>query len=945
VRIPYFLWLAAAAALAQNPAADNLLKAKCVACHGATASPQGKLDLRTPEALLKGGVSGPAIVPGHSAKSLLLDKVVTGQMPPGKLKLTASETDTLRQWIDKMPAVATETVSETEVRGILQARCIACHGSEKKSGGLDLRTVASRLKGGKSGPALVPGKPGESLLYKRIVDGQMPPEKEAKQLAVELPTASETEKIRAWIAAGAPATAQPASTMAISSKDREFWAFQPPKRPALPPNNNSAANPIDKFLLAKLQAKGLQFSPEANKLALLRRAHLDLIGIPPTPAEIKAYLADTAPNAYERLIDRLLASPHYGERWGQHWLDLAGYSDSEGFGQDDGVRRFAWRYRDYVIRSLNADNPYNQFLTEQIAGDELSSEWRSAKTASPEVIDRLAATGFLRTTPDPTNSNERGLLAERMNIVSEELEVLTSSVMGLTVGCARCHNHKYDPLPQRDHYRLSAILQAAYDPYEWRSPNKRELDLAPGDERQEAETTNAPLQAEIKKLRDRLATMAEPFKTQLIDERLQALPEGVRDDLRKAAGTPMDKRTELQKYLAAKFKSTIEINDREIEKKFPEYASQAEPLRREMEVMRRKMKPPPHIRVLTDNPEPSTHYLLRRGDPAGFGEVVEPGVPEILEHPALKPYQVEPPYPGTTGRRLALARWLTQPNHPLTARVAVNQLWMRHFGRGIVPTVANFGRAGSAPSNPELLDWLATEFVEKGWSMKSMHRLMMTSQAYRQNSQADSATIAADPENALVSRMPLRRMDAETLYDSLVAVAGRLDPKPFGPPAELDIKESKEVSVKAGKDGFRRSIYVLHRRQTPVSLMDAFDHPAMTPNCTERRQSNVATQALHMMNGSMTWELARYMAGRVVDEADGDRARQVELVYLRALSRLPSAEEVKTGKEAIQSFREAWPARLAADNSDAPRTITANWLAVANFCHAILNSAEFSFID
>ena len=936
------LWLTAICAAAQSPTAETLLKTKCVACHSAT-SPQAKLDLHSHEAALKGGASGPAIVPGDAAKSLLLDKVVSGQMPPGKVKLTAAETDILRQWIDKMPAAATETVSETEVRGILQARCIACHGSGKKSGGLDLRTMASRLKGGKSGPALVPGKPEQSPMYKRIADGQMPPEKQAKELAVELPTDAETEKIRAWIAAGAPATTQPSVGMAIEPKDREFWAFQPPRRPALP--SNTATNPIDKFLLAKLRSKGLSFSPEASKLALLRRAHLDLIGIPPSPAEIKTYLADTAPDAYERLIDKLLASPHYGERWGQHWLDLAGYSDSEGFGQDDGVRRFAWRYRDYVIRSLNADKPYSTFLTEQLAGDELSNDWRNAKTASPEVIDRLAATGFLRTTPDPTNSNERGLLAERMNVVAEELEVLTSSVMGLTVGCARCHNHKYDPIPQRDHYRLSAILQAAYDPYEWRSPNKRELDLATDDERKEAEATNAPIQAELKTLRERMAIIAQPFRAQVLDERLKALPEAVREDLRTASATPADKRTELQKYLATKFKSAIEINDRELERKYPDYASQAEPLRRETEATRRKMKPIPHVRVLTDNTEPSTHYLLRRGDPASFGEVVEPGTPEILDNPALKPYKVEPPYPGTTGRRLALAKWLTQPNHPLTARVAVNQLWMRHFGRGIVPSVANFGRAGAAPSHPELLDWLATEFVEKGWSMKAMHRLMMTSRAYRQTSKVDVAVTAADPENALVSRMPLRRMDAETLYDSLVTVAGRLDAKAFGPPAELDIKDTKEVSVKATKDGFRRSIYVLHRRQTPVSLMDAFDHPAMTPNCTERRQSNVATQALHMMNGSMTWELSRYMAGRVVDDADGDRARQVELVYLRALSRMPSAGEVKTGIEAIQAFKEAWPARLASDNSDAPRAVTANWLAVANFCHAILNSAEFSFID
>ncbi|MFN0101501.1 MAG: DUF1553 domain-containing protein [Bryobacteraceae bacterium] len=923
-----------------DASAGAVFKAKCVACHGAAA--QGKLDLRTEEAALKGGVSGPAVVPGAAAKSLLLDHVVTGQMPPGKVKLTDAEMDVIRGWVNKLPAEVAAVVREHEVRGILQARCVACHGSGKASGGLDLRTMASRLKGGKSGPALVPGKPEESLLYKRIVDGQMPPEKAAKALAVELPTPSETEKIRAWIAGGAPGPAAVAVAGGVSEKDKQFWSFQPPVRPAIPVAKGLVRNPIDSFLLAKLEAKGLSYSREADKLALLRRASLDLTGLPPTPSEISAYLADTSADAYEKLIDRLLASPRYGERWGQHWLDLAGYSDSEGFGQDDGVRRFAWRYRDYVIRSLNADKPYTQFLTEQIAGDEISDDWKKAKgTVSQDILDRLAATGFLRTTPDPTNSAERGLLSERMNIVADELEVLTSSVMGLTVGCARCHNHKYDPIPQRDHYRLSAILQGAYDPYEWRTPNKRELDLALESERQEFDAINAPIQTDIKKVQEQIAKAAEPFRAQLLEERLKTLPEEVRADLKIAP----EKRSEAQKYLAEKFKSTLEINEQELVRKYPEYGREAQPLQREMQTLRGKMKPKPHVRVLTDNAEPSTHFLLRRGEPASFGEVVEPGVPVVLANASLKPYAPEPLFAGTTGRRLGLAKWLTQPNHPLTARVAVNQLWMRHFGRGIVTSVSNFGRSGTTPSHPELLDWLATEFVARGWSMKAMHRMMMTSQAYRQSSKVDATLLAADPENALVSRMPLQRMDAETLYDSLITAAGRLDATAYGPPADLDIRADKEVTVKAGKDGFRRSIYVLHRRQTPVSLMDAFDQPSMTPNCTERRRSNVATQALHMMNGSMAWELAKYMAGRVIDDADGDRARQVELVYLRALSRKPTETEVKTGMDAIASFKETWPARLTADNGAEPRASTAGWLALANYCHAILNSAEFSFVD
>jgi cytochrome c553 len=960
VVLTLFAGFASAQSSKKVPAFDADIKplftAKCAACHG--SAPQAKLDLRTPEAILKGGASGPAVVPGEAAKSLLIDKIVTGQMPPGKVKLTAAEIDSVRGWIDlglksapvEKVATAAHPVSEIEVRAILQVRCIACHGGTRREGDLDLRTVASRLKGGKSGPALVPGKPEESLMYKRIVNGTMPPERAAKLAAVELATPPEVEKLRAWIAAGAPEAVKASQPdTVVKEKDRQFWSFQPPKRPDVPTVRNKALvrNPIDAFLLAKLEAKGLSYSKEAGRLTLMRRAYLDLTGLPPTSKEVAEYEGDKSSDAYEKMIDRLLASPRYGERWGQHWLDLAGYSDSEGFGQDDGIRRFAWRYRDYVIRSLNADKPYTQFLTEQLAGDELSNDWKSAKgTASQELIDRLAATGFLRETPDQTDSYERGLIAERMNIVADEVEVLASSVMGITVGCARCHDHKYDPIPQRDYYRLSAVLQAAYDPYEWKIPSKRIVDLALESERKEVEVWNAPLQVEIKRVQDQIKQATEPLRSRLLEDRLAALPAEVRDDLRAASALSPDKRNELQKYLAEKFKTTLAINDRELSRKFPESQETVQPLQKELQALRGKLKPEPHVRILADNEEPSVNYLLRRGDPVGFGDPVEAGVPNVLQNAALKSYSAVSPFPGATGRRLALAKWLTQPNHPLTARVAVNQLWMRHFDRGIVASVANFGHSGTPPTHPELLDWLATEFVQKGWSMKSMHRLMMTSQAYRQSSKVESqATLTADPDNSLLSRMPLRRMDSDTLFDSLITVTGRLDSTTFGPPSDIEITPSKEVVVKPGEAGFRRSIYVLHRRQTPVSLMDSFDQPMMTPNCTERRRSNVATQALHMMNGSMSWELARYMAGRVIDEAGSDRARQIEAIYLRAYTRKPAEAETRNGIEAIEEFRKQWPARLTTDNSDAPRSASAEWLAVANFCHAILNSAEFSFID
>ena len=889
-------------------AVKPVFDAKCLPCHGAAA--MGKLDLRTAEATLKGGASGPVVAPGMSEKSLIIDKVVTRQMPPGKNKLTDAEIDSIRKWIDKGLAVPVEVaaaVDETEVRAVFQARCVTCHGGLRKEGGLDMRTLASRLAGGKSGPALVPGKPEESLLYKRMANGQMPPSLMAKDLAVELPTDGEMAKVKQWIAAGAPGPANAVAEALVKDSDRNWWSYRSPVRPTVPAVKAQASvrNPIDAFLLQKLEAKGLRYSVPARKLQLMRRAYLDLTGLPPTPAERSAYLQDTSPQAYEHLVDALLASPHYGERWGQHWLDLAGYSDSEGFGQDDGVRPYAWRYRDYVIRSLNADKPYDKFLTEQLAGDEMSDDWKKPGNASQQTIDRLAATGFLRNTPDPTDSNERGLLAERMNIIADETEVLTSSVMGMTVGCARCHNHKYDPIPQRDYYRLTAILQGAYDPYEWRTPKQRTADLALDQERASVAAFNAPLEADIKKLEAQILKASEPFQAQAPEK----------------------------------------LSSQDLQKKFPELKTLLQPVQRDLQAAKQKLKTKPYVRILSDNQEPSQAYLLRRGDPIGFGEAVEPGVPMALQNASLKPYNPVSPFPGATGRRLALAQWLTQPNHPLTARVAVNQLWLRHFGRGIVASVSNFGHSGVAPSHPELLDWLATEFVKEGWSMKHIHRLIMTSNAYQQSSVVDAATMAADPENELLSHMPLQRMDAETLYDSLISVSSRLDPTLFGEPVDVEITADKEVTVKAVPAGLRRGIYVLHRRQTPLSLLDAFDQPTMTPNCTERRHSNVATQALHMMNGTLTWQLARYMAGRVIDEAGELPAKQIEDIYVRAFSRTPSPLELKQGEEALAEFRKAWPAKLSAENGDSPRASTANWMALANYCHAVLNTAEFSFID
>ncbi len=937
-----------------------IFEANCVACHGEASLQQG-LDLRTAAAVLKGGNSGPAIHLGSSGKSLLVEKLVTGTMPPGDKKLPEKQVDLIRRWIDAGagrsgemataaggPTVTEVGVTERDVLPILQAGCLACHGKRKHEGGLDLRTQASRLRGGKSGPALVPGKPSDSLIIQRIASGEMPPLKLILESSVKSPTEAQLETLRQWIAVGCPpAPGPPADRAMVSDADRKFWAFQPPKRLEAPKvqEQELVRNPVDAFLLRKLEGKGLRYSPRATRHELLRRVYLDLTGMPPSVAERKAFLNDDRPDAYDQLVDRLLASPEYGERWARHWLDLAGYSDSRGVGFQDKIRPYAWRFRDYVIRSLNNDKPYDQFLTEQIAGDELSNYKKQEPTQ--ELIDRLAATGFLRTTPDSTYEPEFAYLAERMNVVADTVQVLSSSVMGLTVGCARCHDHKYDPIPQRDYYRFSAILQTAFDPYDWRVPDERRVDLALESERIEISEFNKPIEAEVERLETSLETLAKPFREELLAKRLAALPEDLRKDLRALVATPEEERTAVQKYLAKNFEDVVEIITEDLIAEFAAFKAAAKPLQEQLSKAKAKLKPKPYVRALTDTGgEPSTHYLLGRGEALSPVEPVEPGVPAVLQV-GIEPYQVKPPRPGadTSGRRLALARWLRQPNHPLTSRVMVNQLWMRHFGRGLVASPSNFGRSGTPPSHPALLDWLATEFVASGWSLKHMHRLMVTSTAYRQASRKDPAATAADPGNVLLSRMPLRRMDAEQLYDSILKATGRWNPKRFGPPEPVEVKESKEVVAKGTESGFRRSIYVLQRRTTRVSLMDAYDLPHMTPNCLERRESTVATQALHMMNSEQMWDHARYLAGRIIDEVGSDSRRQVEQLFLRLFSRAPEEAEIERSLETLEELAGHWPERLAQDGVKTPIGWTSRWLALAGLSHTMLNSAEFSFID
>ncbi|MBI1915211.1 MAG: PSD1 domain-containing protein [Planctomycetes bacterium] len=863
----------------------SLFQAKCWRCHGDKGR-KADLDLRTPVTILEGGESGPVIVPGKPEKSLLYEKLHSGKMPPGKKdRLSEAEVEIIRRWIaggapfgpqeGVKPEPGVEVVTQHDVLPILLRRCTVCHGLRRQEACLDLHTRAAMLRGGKSGPAIVPGKPEESLLLKKIRSGQMPPRDRLVEASVKPVEPAEIDVLVHWIAAGAPevavtpdvATTKPDPL--VTDKDRDFWSFRPPRPVAVPAVRHAdrVRNLIDAFILQKLEQKGLRFSPEADRLTLLRRAYFDLTGLPPEPAEVQAFLADSAPDAYERMIDRLLASPRYGERWGRFWLDLAGYADSEGKREQDLPRPYAWRYRDYVIRAFNADKPYSRFLLEQLAGDELA-DYEHAPEITPELYDNLVATGFLRMVPDGTWANITGYIPDRLEVIADEIDVLGSAVLGLTMKCARCHSHKFDPIPQRDYYRLTDVFKGAYDENDWLKP-----DVRPG---------------------------LGPISQDVLSGR--HLP-----------------------HVTTAERRAWEAHNAWVQ--------------REMKGLEALKLPEPRIQALWDRGEPSPTYVYRRGDPLRPGLLVGPGVPSVLTD-GKTPFEVKPPWPGAkkTGRRLAFARWLLQPDHPLTARVAVNRLWKHHFGTGLVKTLGNFGKTGTPPTHPELLDWLAREFVRQGGSFKAMHRLLMTSSTFRQSSAVTPDQEKLDPDNALYSRIPLVRLDAEALYDTLLLVASRLDSTPFGQPDAVGVRADGLVTPTGTARGWRRLIYVRQARKQIPTHLESFDYPNMNPNCLERRESTVAPQALHLMNNGTVHQLAEHFAARVSREAGTDPSKQIEKVYCIALGRPPSNEEKEIGMAALRKFADRWAA--GKQDRDA-----AGQKALTTYCHAIMNSAGFLYVD
>ena len=947
-----------------------ILSTYCLTCHGKSSPEQG-VDLRTARTVLRGGFNGPVVKKGSPDGSLLYQKLSQGKMPPQAFKSQVPEADveTIRRWIEtgarseqgaELPEQARLQIArfEREIQPLLEARCVACHGGSAPQSGLDLRTLASTLRGGKHGPVVLEGFSEKSILVRQLVNSVMPPAGAGEALSD-----AEVELIREWIDEGhfsdyfdlgnpLDRAFTEAEAPPVTGSDRQHWAFRRPL-PADPPEveaRGMVRTPIDAFLLERLEQQDLTYSAEAARQTLLRRAYFDLWGLPPTPEQTEEFLSDKRPDAYERLLDRLLESHRYGQRWGRFWLDAAGYVDTKG--KDFQADRASlspgmWRYRDYVIDSFNADKPWDRFLTEQLAGDELY-DWRNAEQFTPEMLETLIATGYLRTVLDATDEDISDRPADRYDTLFALIDKVSRSAVGLTLSCARCHSHKFDPIPQRDYYRFLALLTAAYNPSDWIQPKKRLLYTVSPAEKERIDKHNKSVDSKVKNLTDQVEEISKPYQDALFETKLEQVPSPVREDFRVAFAAKANERTEVQKDLFKKFGSTVKVSDREIlDKASAKHKNQLAQLRREIAEWKDDRTELERVQALWDGGTLPTIRLLQRGSVESPGPSVKPGFLSVLcsaDEDCLATPSTNR-VGDTTGYRLALAEWLTDPNHPLTARVIVNRVWQHHFGTGIVATPDNFGSNGSPPSHPALLDWLAVDFVKHGWKVKRLHKLIMLSAVYQQSSSrggnpASERAVIEDPDNRLLWRMPLRRLEAEALRDSILSVGGKLDVSLGGPPVKLDSR-SDGLQVAAEQGAHRRSVYMTARRTWSLTFMGTFDFPNIDTTCTRRAPSATPLQSLTLMNSDFVFENAGAVARRVLDSHAGRAASPESLTrsaYRLVLAREPSSEEIDLAREHLEKQQELY---VQANTS----TEKALAESVESLAHMLISSNEFLYVD
>jgi cytochrome c553 len=833
---------------------------------------------------------------------------------------------------DKKEPTAAADLSK-EVVALLQARCVKCHGAEQPKSKLNLTSLDGLSRGSKRGPVVVAGNLADSPLWHVIDEEKMPPKQ-------PLPEA-ERALLRRWIEQGAPGLKKAANV---------HWAFQLPVRPtvAAVKDADRIRTDVDRFIVAALEKKGLTLSPEADRLTLIRRVSFDLVGLPPTLADIDLWLNDKSPDAYGKMVERYLASPHYGERWGKYWLDTAGYADSNGYFSADTDRPLAWRYRDYVIRSFNQDKPYDQFVREQLAGDELAG-YVPGGDVTPEMVEPLVATHFLRNAPDGTgesDGNPDEVRTDRFTVLEGSLQVAMNSLLGITIQCARCHEHKFEPISHEEYYKLQAVLFPAYCPDRWKAPKDRVVSIGSKAEREEHQRRTERIDRQVKALETSLAALAGPFEEQLIEERLDKIETAERVAVLKAYVAAKDKRSDEQKALLKKHAEAVRVSDEELAKRFPEYAPARDTVKKA--IGERQKERPAALEALSvfveTDPKPLAHHILLRGQHNAPGKEVEPGVPlafasaKSIYEPAAKPAgQV------SSGRRTAFARWVASPENPLFARVMVNRIWQRHFGVGIVATPDNLGQSGAAPSHPELLDYLATEFVRSVWSIKALHRLILKSAVYRQaSSPRDLQPLSPkgrgetiDPDNRLLWRYPLRRLDAEAIRDAILVVSGELDPRAGGKYVPTKRTDRGGVEVDEKHEGARRrSVYLQQRRSQVTTFLELFDAPAIVNTCSNRTVSTVPLQSLALLNSDFARVRAAAFARRLQQEAGPEADKRVTLAFQLSCGRQPSDKE----REAVRRFLAAQQELYAADKNSEQKVWT-------DFAQMVLASNAFLYVE
>jgi mono/diheme cytochrome c family protein len=859
-------------------------------------------------------------MPSHLARSIALFALVAAMSSSFHLVQTRAE-DKKTSAAEK-PTFTPEQVAnfDKEVLPILQKNCLKCHGAEDKvKGDLNLTNRKAILEGGASGVVVDLKKPEESLLLKAIhykdENCRMPPKGKLAD--------KDIAALEKWVKDGLPVSADrlggvgdvakvPPKGGVVTEEAKRYWAYQPVKRSTVPEvkDRGWVKTPIDAFILSKLEGKGLKPVKPAEKIALVRRAYYDLIGLPPTPEQVDEFVNDKSTNAWDKLIDRLLASPQYGEKWGRHWLDVVRYAETNGY-ERDGPKPFAWRYRDYVIKSFNADKPYTQFIREQLAGDEIPGY----------QPDAVTATGYYRL--GTWDDEPADPLLALFDGYDDLVATTGQAFLGMTLNCARCHDHKVDPIPQTDYYKMVAFFRDIRPYSDSRDVRSRTnlSDISPPENREKYE-------AELKQREARLSEIKKAM-TAIEDEAIKKLPA---EDQRAAEG--VDRPT----VVAQKVVPALEGKVKE------EYQS----LKKERTSLERKSTPQGQDLALSVNncdPRPPATHLLVRGSPHAKGKEVAPGFPDVLGLP-------EPAIPAakagarTSGRRSVLADWIASGTNPFTARVFVNRVWQYHFGRGIVPSANDFGKLGEQPTHPKLLDWLAAEFMEPSdknaspWTLKRLHKLIMMSSVYQQSAAANEANLKNDPANSLLWRFNMRRLTAEEVRDSILAVSGSLSLKQFGPSTYPKIPKEVLAGQSVPGQGWptsppeeanRRSIYAHVKRSLRVPILSGFDQPDPDSSCPVRYVTTVPTQSLGLLNGEFANEQAAAFATRLQKESPNDVSGQVKRAIRLTTGRIATDDEVKRDLTFINTLKEKYKL------DDAK--------ALIQYCLLCLNANEFVYVD